>query len=76
MTHCGVINVSWVNNNNNIFIYSWILKWFILVRKTNKYQLTENTLQLHNATKLYTNTTTANFTRPVSVFDKSMLPPE
>ena len=40
--------------------------------KTNKYQLTENILQLHNVTILYTNTIIANFTRPVfNVFDKS-----
>ena len=41
------------------------------MNKTNLYQLTENILQLHNVTKLYTNTTTANLTRPVfNVFDK------
>ena len=40
--------------------------------KTNKYQLAENKLQLQNATKLYTNATITNFTRPVlNVFDKS-----
>ena len=39
--------------------------------KTNKYQLTENTLQLQSVAKLYTNTTITNFTRPVfNVFDK------
>ena len=40
--------------------------------KTNKYQLTENILQLQIVTKLYTNVAMANFTRPVfHVFDKS-----
>ena len=39
--------------------------------ETNKYQLTENILQLQNVTKLYTNTTITNFTRPVfNVFDE------
>ena len=39
--------------------------------KTNKYQLTENILQLQNVTKLNTNTTITNFTRPAfNVFDK------
>ena len=40
--------------------------------KTNKFQLIENILQLQNVAKLFTNTTIANFTRPVfNVFDKS-----
>ena len=39
--------------------------------KTNKYQLTENILQLQNVTKLYTNTAIINFSTPVfNDFDK------